>query len=90
MRTAHPAGASRWPSPASPEVMHELRRALTTGDDALTAFAALALRMIAERETGAAPALQSALPDLRRLLITRKDGHEQVARAIASIERRGL
>lgn len=77
-------------APASPQVVRELRRALVTDDDTLTTFAAQALRMIAERETGAAAELQSALPDLRRLLTTRKDEHEQVARAVASIERRGL
>jgi len=76
--------------PTSPKVVRGLRRALATDDDTLTTFAAQALRMIAEKDAGAIPALRSALPDLRRLLGTRKDEGEQVERAVESIERRGL
>jgi hypothetical protein len=50
-------------------------------------LAAQALRMIAERQTGAIPELQSALPELRRLLGRPDDNGAQVARAVASIER---
>ena len=76
--------------PTSPEVVRGLRRALATKDDTLTTFAAQALRMIAERDNHVTAELRIALPELRRLLGTRKDVDEQVARAIANIERRGM
>jgi hypothetical protein len=73
-------------APASPEVVRDLRCALASDEEGLPTLAAQALRMIADREAGGTPELRKALPDLRRLLTTRKDVHEQFARAAASID----
>jgi hypothetical protein len=74
--------------PSSPEAVRSLRRALAAEEDTLITFAAQALRLIAERDGHLTPELRRALPELRRLLGTRKDEGEQVARAIASLEKR--
>jgi hypothetical protein len=76
--------------PSSPRIVQGLRLALASDDDTLKTFAAQALRMIAERDEHVTAQLQGALPELRRPLGTRKDDGEQVARAVASIERKGL
>ena len=77
--------------PASVETVRGLRWALATDDETLTVFAAQALRMIAERESGESAELRKTLPDLRRVLGTSKEPNhaEQVTRAVASIERLG-
>lgn len=75
--------------PATPNIVSELKRALRTGDDTLTAFAALALRIIATRDPRMIPELERALPELREAIATGRDRHGQVAEAVFSIERRG-
>jgi hypothetical protein len=74
-------------APSTPQAVHELRRALSTGDNTLTAFAAQALRMMADREPRTTTELAKALPELRAVVASKADERGYVARAILSIER---
>lgn len=74
--------------PSTPNIVSELRRALTTGDRTLTEFAGLALRLIATRDPRMIPELERALPELREAIAAGKDSspNRQLAETVFSIE----